>query len=234
MNYPDEFNTPTFPAGPRIASSRAVSVAIMVVFFLIMCACGFLLWAQRSVQVHPFLVSVNNITGQWDIVGHQHNRTREITTTQSLQESVIGKFLTSWFWISGNERLNAALWKRCDYAADCNPESQTSNETGPVACSLYCLTGGGIFSRFTSDVMPDYERRAASGETWMVDMSTVQFVPLGTIGANGGSWQIRATIMSNLSEPINILAYAQVSRNTETYPQTLGYYISDFNAYKMN
>ncbi len=234
MEYPDDFNTPAYPAGARIAATRIVSIAIMVVFFLIVCACGLLLWAQRSVTVHPFLVSVNPITGQWDIVGHRHDTVQEMTTTRSLQESVIGKFVYNWFWISGNQDLNASLWKKCNRESDCNPESHTTDEIGAVACSLYCLSGDGLFTTFTSSVIPDYIKRVESGETWTVDMPTLQIMPLGTIGDNGGSWQVRATLRSNTVAPINILAYIQVSRNTETYPQTLGYYVSDFNAYKMN
>jgi glucan phosphorylase len=48
LKYPDEFETPTFPAGKQVAVTRAVSVAIMSVFLLILFACGLLLWAQKS------------------------------------------------------------------------------------------------------------------------------------------------------------------------------------------
>ena len=126
MRYPDEFNIPTFPAGPRIASSRTLSIAIMTVFFLILCSCGLLLWVQRSVHVHPFLVSINGITGNWEIIGHQHGAMREMSTTQTLQESVIGKFIRNWFWIADNTDLNTARWNKCDRAADCTPENKTA------------------------------------------------------------------------------------------------------------
>ena len=93
MKYPDEFDTPTFPAGKQIAVTRVMSIAVMSVFLLILFACGLLLWVQKSVHVHPFLISINQVTGQWEIVGHQHSDVKEMTTVQSLQESVIGKFL---------------------------------------------------------------------------------------------------------------------------------------------
>lgn len=234
MEYPDDFNTPSYPAGPRIASTRAVSIAIMVVFFLICCACGLLLWVQRSVTVHPFLVSINPITGQWDVVGHSHGSIQEMTTTQSLQESVIGNFVYNWFRISSNTRMNDALWKKCDYSTDCNPEKTSPDETGIGYCALYCLSGEGLFSNFISTVVPDYKLRVAAGETWMVDMPSLKILPLSEPAPNGASWQVHATIRSNKSGPINIMGYALVQRNTETYPQTLGYYVSDFNAYKMN
>jgi hypothetical protein len=50
----------------------------------------------------------------------------------------------------------------------------------------------------------------------------------------GGTWQIRLTINSNLYGAIQILAYANVLNSLEMYPKTLGYYVADFNAYKIN
>ncbi len=232
MNYPDDFNTPTFPAGPRIASVRGLAIAIMVVFALIFCACGLLLWAQRSVRVHPFLISINNITGQWDIVGHNHGAVREMSTTRALQESVLGKFIQNWFWISDNATVNDVLWRPCKRENDCMPENNTGIDTG--ACALYCVSGADVFADFLSDVVPNYRLRAASGETWNVDTASIQMLPMGDIVDAGGTWQIRATIYSNMSAPIAVLAYVQVSRNADAYPQTLGYYVSEFNAYRMN
>ena len=204
----------------------------MVVFLLIICACGLLLWTQRSAHVHPFLVSINNITGQWEIVGHQHGRMREMSTTQTLQESVLGKFVRNWFWIAENQDANTARWDKCDRVLACSPENKTGVETG--ACGIYCLTGDDMFSRFNANVKPEYQARIADGETWRVDMSSIQMLPIGEVLPNGGAWQIRAKIISNKSAPIEILAYATVGRNTDAYPQTLGYYVADFNAYRMN
>jgi hypothetical protein len=59
-------------------------------------------------------------------------------------------------------------------------------------------------------------------------------IPIGEIKDIGGTWQVRATIITNASQQIDILAYAKVERNQDLYPQTLGYYIADFNAYKVN
>ena len=39
---------------------------------------------------------------------------------------------------------------------------------------------------------------------------------------------------SNISAPISILGYAMVEREMERYPQTMGYYVSEFSAYKLN
>lgn len=232
MRYPDEFNIPTFPAGPRIASSRILSIAIMIAFFLIVCTCGLILWLQHSVQVHPFLVSINKITGNWEIVGHQHGTELEMPTTQALQESVLGKFVRNWFWIAENQDINTKRWEMCDRASACAPENKTGVETG--ACGIYCLTGNDMFSRFSVHVKPGHQARASNGEVWRIDMSSIRMTPIGEVAPNGGAWQIHAKIISNKTAPIQILAYVSVGRNMDSYPQTLGYYVADFNAYKMN
>ena len=252
MRYPDEFDTSTFPAGKQLAVSRAVGIAIMVVFLLIIFACGFLLCAKKSSHIHPFLVSINDVTGQWDVVGHQHTETKEITTTQSLQESVIGKFLEYRFRITDDMKFNLNIWQFCDRKKYCNPETkiglsaeecETLNISSEICsqiylksetCALYCLSSDAVHKVFSNSVLETYKKSIEIGETWTPDMSTVQMLPLSDITATGGTWQIRLTIKSNLFGKIRILAYAQVSRNQESYPQTLGYSITNFNAYKIN
>lgn len=232
LQYPDDFNTPTFPAGPYIASARALGIGVMVVFFLVIVSCGLLLWVQRSARVHPFLVSVNEITGQWDIVGHQHDSAGEMTTTQSLQESVIGNFVRDWFRITSNKTANDALWGKCERSKDCDLDSKTNVDMG--RCSLYCISSEEVFDNFLANVVPGYTVRADGGETWEFDMSSLQVSPIGPFSSAGGSWQIRGMIYSNATEPISILGYVRVENKIDMYPQTMGYHVTEFYAYKMN
>lgn len=232
MKYPDEFETPTFPAGKQIAVTRVMSVAVMSVFLLILFACGLLLWAQKSVHVHPFLVSINQITGQWQIVGHQHTDVKEMTTVQTLQESVIGKFLEYHFFVTEDENFNANIWQTCDRKTDCNPSTKTG--LGSETCVLYCLSSDEEHTQFVTNTIPLYQTMVVNGERWALDIKSVEMTPVSEIAATGGIWQIRATIDSNLFGEIKILAYANVSQNMELYPQTLGYYVAEFNAYKIN
>ena len=232
MDYPGGFETPTFPAGRHIASTRLVAVVTMVVFFLIILTCGFLVWAQRSVRVHPFLVSVNQLTGAWTVVGHHHGDMPEITTSQSLQESVLAKFVQHWFWISSSESVNTAMWQSCDRSTQCNPSDKTGIDT--ESCSVYCITSENVYSDFIENVVPGYQTRVSNGETWLVDGASLMFSSLGPVSANGGSWLVRAVVYSSTTGPIDVMGYATVSRDLQSYPQTLGYYVSQFNAYKMN
>lgn len=231
MKYPDEFDTPTFPAGKQIAVTRVMSIAVMSVFLLILFACGLLLWVQKSVHVHPFLVSINQVTGQWEIVGHQHGDVKEMTTVQSLQESVIGKFLEYHFFVTDDAAFNANIWAKCERQTACTPDQAGR---GSEMCALYCLSSEDEHEKFMQDIIPLYQRMAASGDMWTLDIKSVEMTPISTITSAGGTWQIRATINSSVFGPMKILAYANVMQDTKMYPQTLGYYINDFNAYRIN
>ncbi len=232
MKYPDEFDTPTFPAGKQIAVTRVMSVAVMSVFLMILFACGLLLWAQKSMHVHPFLVSINEITGQWEIVGHQHTDIKEMSTVQTLQESVIGKFLEYRFFVTEDENFNANIWQTCDRKVDCNPSAKTG--LGSETCVLYCLTSDDEHTNFVTNTIPQYQTIVQNGEMWELDAKSVEMTPISQIVTKGGIWQIRATINSSLFGPMKILAYVNVLHNTNLYPQTLGYYVSEFNAYKID
>ena len=76
--------------------------------------------------------------------------------------------------------------------------------------------------------------RVADGETWSVSKTDFQIEPAGQISEYGGTWKILAMVKSNLYGDMKIVAFAKVARNTNSYPQTLGYYVADFNAYKVN
>lgn len=231
MDYPGGFDVPAFPAGKRIVVSRLTGITIMAVFLVIVFVCSMMLWAQRSVTVHPFLVSVNNLTGQWQVVGHQHEEIKYVAATRTLQESVLAKFMRNWFLVS-TEDANSALWQSCERDAECNPKNKTGIDTGK--CALYCISGDDIFGRFIQDVVPNYQNMASAGEMLGLNMSSLQITPVGSISDKGGAWQVYATIESSKNPPINILAYARIGRDVGLYPQTLGYYVADFNAYKMN
>lgn len=231
LEYPDDFDTPAFSAGKPINSTRLVSIITMVVFLLVVIACGGVLWIQQSVKVHPFLVSVNSITGQWNIVGHEHEEKKSMTAIRSLQEATVGKFLQTWFLVMPKEEVNLALWSSCDRQSGC----VTRNTIEDNECAVYCLTGENLYKTFVDTVVPIYQTQFSSGEFWSLDTSTIQLTPISNINAGGGTWQVRASILTSAhNRPIKILAYAVVKKSPDLYPQTFGFYIEDFNAYKMN
>ena len=231
MRYPDDFDTPTFPAGKRIAVTRVIASVLMVVFLLIIFTCGVLLWARNSVQDHPFLVSINEITGQWKIVGHNHEKQLEMSTIQTLQESVLTKFMQAWFMLTSSDEVNNALWQQCDRQTECNINDNA--DVNSKKCTVYCLAGDTAYAAFITDVLPDYRIRAMVGEMLTLDLSSVELAPIRAITENGSAWQIRARIVSNINPPIEILGYATVAKNSESYHKTLGYYVEKFDVYRI-
>lgn len=233
MDYPSDFDTPAFPAGPRIAISRFMAIASCVLFVIIIFACIVVLWAAKSQRVDPFVVSVDELTGEWIIVGHSHgNGPVEISAIESLQQSVVGNFMENWFTISGDTAENDARWQTCNRSSECSIENNLAYSDN--TCVLYCASGEDLFTRFIYNIVPDYQTRVLAGEEWVVDKMDFQFEPAGQISNDGGTWRITATIQSNISGNIDIVAFAKVARNLENYPQTFGFYVADFNAYKIN
>ena len=234
MKYPDDFDVPAFPAGRPVAFTRMISVAIMAVFLLIAFVCVGLYWTQKAVKIHPFLVSINPITGQWDVVGHNHKNFAEVSATRLLQESVIGKFMQYWFLVTDSEVANDMRWKACNREVDCTLNSSIDPLT--EECALFCITGDTQYVQFVEQIIPGYQARIANGETWHLDKSSLQISPIGMVGGMGGTWQVRANILSDTadaSDTIGILAYVQIGYDIELYPKTLGYYVNSFNAYKI-
>jgi hypothetical protein len=71
------------------------------------------------------------------------------------------------------------------------------------------------------------------GEMLTLDLSSVELAPIRAITENGSAWQIRARIVSNIDPPIEILGYATVAKNSESYHKTLGYYVEKFDVYRI-
>lgn len=233
MDYPNNFDTPAFPAGSRIAISRFMVIVSCILFLLIIFMCITLLWAARSKRIDPFIVSVDEITGEWMVVDHGHgNKPMEYPALWSMQQSVVGNFTENWFTISQNTEQNEKMWQTCERTKFCgNEDIRQYNEK---TCALYCLSGEELFSNFIYNIVPDYQNRVSNGERWVIDKTEIQIEPAGQIIDAGGTWRVTATLQSNISGEIDIIAFVKVARKTSSYPQTLGYYVADFNAYKIN
>lgn len=209
-----------------------MAIGTMIVFLLIVFLCAMVFWASRSARIHPFLISVDNMTGTWAIVGHDHGR-KTMSATRTLQESVVGNVVRDWLFISDNPAVNDALWRTCDRTADCGAGDAEIARAGRE-CAIYCTVSDDLFSRFVYDVIPDYQARVAAGERWVMDMDTINIAPTSDVGISGGTWRVTASVVSNISAQMNIIAYVKVARNPRLYPRTLGFYVVDFNAYKLN
>jgi hypothetical protein len=229
MNYPDDFDTPSFPAGRRIAISRMMAVATLCVFLIIIFLCGILFWSSRSENVRPFMIGIRN-DGTWAVVGHDGG-TPEYSINYTMQESLAGNFVKSWFTISESHDANLAAWKQCDRTTCVSGDELMF---GSRECSIYCNTGDDLFSDFYYNILPDWEKRESNGTTWSVRDDDMRITPAGVINENGGTWRISATILDNNGKTFNVMAFLKIAKNNNYHPATLGFYVADFNAYRLD
>lgn len=223
MDYPGNFETPANPAGTRIAVSRFMAICASLMFLVIVFLCGILIWSSRSDKLVPFLISANGDSGEWSVVGRTLPDL-EYSIERTMQESVIGNFTKLWFNISIDADENNDRWQKCE----------RMNCTGGGTCAIYCAASDELFSRFMYEVLPDYQARLDNGETWSVDEKSMVILPAGMVSELGGTWQVQVNVNSNLNNLIQVKAFVKVARNNAYYPQTMGFYVADFNAYRVN
>ena len=229
MDYPNKFDTPAFPAGKSIALSRSVSVWISIALFLIVCMCGFILLGIHYRSNYPFLISVDPFTDEWTVVAYPDKDSAEkIKQYQIVQEKLVSDFVTNWFTISGDKNINDLLWQKCS-TDECNGPEQFA--PGNIKCALSCQSDESLFAQFSEKILPEYHARFTQGpEQWRVGNKDIKF---DTINEDGGRWQVYADVYSNINGRFKILAFVNVARDTGTHPSTLGYYVQDFNSYRM-
>ncbi len=230
MNYPDDFNTRTFPAGKSIAVSRAMGVGIMSALFIIVCLCGLIIWTIRSVRVEPYVLATGGINDQWRVImSGDGNPTAEMTDIQVFQQSLLWRFTQNWFNISPNHDNNSAVWNTECSRDDCMEERVASRN-----CAIFCSTGEKLFHNFSKDILPRYKSLESGGATWMVVPKSIRIEPVGNVSARGGSWRIMATILTGGTGAMDIIAYAIVEHTEKYFPATRGFYVSEFNAYRVS
>lgn len=234
MDYPNDFDTATFPAGKGIALSRGVAVRISIVFFLILCACGFVLFFTHFKSNYPFLITSDPFTNEWSVITYPGKHKQEtIAQYQIIQEKLVSDFVKNWFTISGNVKENEMRWQEC--SVDECASSQQYNPNNQE-CTLFCMSDKKIFETFTEKVLPEYTARMEqASEQWNVERRGYPMIVLvpQNVTENGSLWQVRVQIHSSISGYFNVIAFVKVARSKELYPVTLGYYIKDFNAYRI-
>lgn len=230
MNYPDDFNTRTFPAGKGIAVSRAMGVGIMVAFFVIICLCGLILWTMRSVRVEPYILATHGINDQWRVIIADGETPKiKMTQGQALQQSLIWRFAQNWFSISTNHRINEATWDK-----DCEPQKCSSVITNAKKCAIFCAVGDVLFRQFSTNILPQYKELASAGVEWRPDSESMRIDPIGEVSDNGGTWRIQMTILTGGTGAMDVVAYARVGRDLRRSPATQGYFIENINAYRIS
>ena len=233
MDYPEDFDTPAFPAGRRIALSRTVGVWVMIAFFLVIACCIAIPWLQNHRTVSPYVIYVDGMRGKWELVG-QVKPHIVVPYYDSMQRALAGIFTKKWFTISDNPDLNNKNWAKCDRNTDCIDRINNTFENSD-GCDLYCMSGDNMYRTFTEEVLPLYKAYEAMGERWYVDPNkiTISGSERNKNGnSKGGIWIVRTRVRSNLNGDFDVIAYVKIAHNIELYPQTLGFYIESFDAYR--
>ena len=208
-----------------------MGVGIMSAFFIIVCLCGLLVWTIRSARMEPYIISTGDNNEQWRVsMAGGENPETEMTDAQVFQQSLIWRFVRNWFGISPNHDTNAAIW-----ATDCKREYCASDAADTRHCAIFCATGDEQFRRFSENVLPQYTEFEKAGSTWFPVADSMRIDPVGRVTDAGGTWRIRLTILTDgATGAMDIVAFATVARATKFYSKTMGYYINDFNAYRVS
>lgn len=227
MDYPNNFDIPSFSAGRTVAFSRSVSIWISIVFFLIIAACGFVLLGIHFKQNYPFLISIDPFTDDWSVVTYP-NEKKAVSQYQLIQEKLVNDYIKNWFTISGNNEINESRWQECSVDECQNPEQFNPYN---FECALSCKSSSKLFDDFSRDVLPEYRARVSQGnEKWTV---VSKLFTNEKITINSGHWQFVVEIASNINGPFKVLGFIQIERDISMYPATFGYYVQDFNAYRI-
>lgn len=230
MDYPDDFDTSAFPAGKRIAVSRTAGIWVMISFLVIIIICFALPWIQRLRTIEPFVIYVNGSHGFWELVGHQSVKQQE-PYYKSIQRALAGTFTEKWFTLSDDATINAEHWGSCNRTTVCANRIENTLYNN-IGCDLYCLMDDSLYQNFVKNIVPMYQTSASFGERWYVNPTKIYARPNGDITETQGSWVVQAHVRSTINGEFDVIAYVQIGYNIELYPQTLGYYVSGFNAYR--
>lgn len=230
MDYPNDFNVPAFPAGKSVALARSVSVWISIVFFFIVVMCGFLLLNIHLRKNFPFLISINQITEDWTVVAYPGERTKPVPQYQYIQEKLVHDFVKDWFTISEDMGTNERLWKKCSVNECKNPEQFNPNNK---ICAISCKSDASVFADFETKVLPNYQARIDQAhEKWSVSPKGL-LINQNLISENSSRWQVNVIVNSSIMGNFNVFIFIDVERDVDSYPATFGYYIKQFNAYRI-
>lgn len=230
MDYPNDFNIKSFPAGKTIAFSRSVSTWILIVFFFIIAMCGFVLLGVHLKRNYPFLISIDPFTDEWSVITYPGKDKKEsVQQYQIMQEKLVRDFVTNWFTISGNADENEKRWQDCDIE-ECATDTQF--KPGNIQCAISCKSNEDVFENFSKNVLPEYRTYASSAGKWTVGPKLIT-PTTNPVGQTHSTWQVVTTIYPAMSAPFNVLTFITIKQDQSKYPATLGYHITQFNSYRI-
>lgn len=180
-------------------------------------------------RVEPYILATGGINDEWRVISPGNNRPNAtMSSNQVIQESLVWKFVQDWFSVSKDNNINEEIW-----GTSCNRDDCIMADTGNK-CKIFCATDDAMFRRFKDDILPTYKSTSDSGEYWTPIVDSIRISPVGYVSDAGGTWRIEMSIARNNNTTFGILAYAKIAKSGKFHPSTMGYYIRDFNAYRIN
>ncbi len=209
-----------------------MGTVVMVLFFVIVCVCGIILWLKKTQNVSPFLISVSPNNERWVMVAHDNHKT-DVPAYFVLQESLLNNFAKNWFTISDNILQNQAMWSK-----DCSRDSSECREnTGSDVntCAIYCACDDRVFTEFEKVVLPIYSNlESEQSAVWTVESVSINPVDSWKfITQYGGKWRLNIVVQTDTGV-VNFVGFAKTGYDALQYPKTMGYYVSEFYTYRMN
>ena len=191
MEYPNDFDIASFPAGKTIALSRSVSIWILIVFFFIFVVCGFVIFTRSLKTNYPFLVSIDPFTDEWNVIAYPNKSENSVLQYEIIQEKLVNDFVNDWFTISANSAVNESRWKKCS-VEECQATEQF--EPTNINCGISCKSDESVFDEFQTKVLPQYLAMIdLAAETWKIKGR--QFMPI-TMSEKESKWQVYLTVES--------------------------------------
>ena len=193
--------------------------------------CGFVLLNTHLRKNFPFLISINPVTEDWIVITYPGEKVKPIPQYQYIQEKLVHDFVKDWFTISDNMEINEKIWEQCS-AEECKEAKQINPTT--KKCALSCKCDTVVFESFVKDVLPNYRARIdQANEKWAVQNKGLLITPVA-VSENSSRWQVYATVNSSvMKRNFDILIFIDVERDIDSYPATFGYYINQFNSYRI-
>lgn len=220
MNFPSDFDTKQFPDARYLALARTFAIWSVILFFVIMLLGGTFWWVAMSKRTDPVLISISENGANWTAILGLDGNNNITVPSQIVQESVIANFAKIWFEFSQDFASNDANWRKCELNKCASPDYENAN-------NICCISAENLFSNFSDKIVADYRARANAGGIQSLDMNTFQVSPVGKLANSGGLWRMTAKIAG----AGRVEAFVRVSQNQTLYPRTLGFYISEFNAF---
>lgn len=223
MEYPDNFDTIAFPFGKDLALIRKASIWISMLFVVLIFLSILIVWTSKSDKLKAYILSTDENTERIVLVPNKKDEQSDLSE-RIIQESLILNFLNNWFNTS-SKNLENTVWKKCN-REECILDNLSDT------CAIYCDTSEELYSRFSYNVMPIYNKILETGGNWSLVKDSIEIKPESGKDSYG-LWNVRGVIKTE-SEKIKFTGFITVLKNMKLYPKNLGFYIQSFNSYRLD